>query len=67
MQGGGGRLLVVVGVGLILAGLALLGKIPLFRLPGDLRVEVAGVVVYVPLATCLVLSAVLSLVSYLLR
>lgn len=55
MQGGAGRLLVPVGVGLLLV-LALLGKIPLFRLPGVLRIQIGGVAFYVPLATCLVLS-----------
>ena len=56
-----GRTLVIVGILLIIIGgaLTLLGRIP--RLPGDIYVQRRGVTVYVPLATSLLLSLVLTL------
>lgn len=51
--------LVMVGVGLLIQfgpSLPLIGK-----LPGDLRFDWGGFRLYVPLATCLVISVVLSL------
>ena len=66
-----GKILVVVGLGIaVLGGLIWLGaklNVPLGRLPGDIRVERDNVKFYFPLATCLLLSAVLTLVMWLLR
>ena len=64
------RLLIVAG--LVVAGLGLLltlgGKIPgLGRLPGDLVVERGNFRLYVPLATSLLLSLILTAVLWLLR
>ncbi|MGI6460216.1 MAG: DUF2905 domain-containing protein [Candidatus Hydrogenedentales bacterium] len=60
-----GKWLVVSGLGLIVIGGAiwLLAKIgfPLGRLPGDLHVEGEQSSFHLPLVTCLVLSAVLTL------
>jgi hypothetical protein len=42
-------------------------KIPLGRLPGDIVIRRDGGSFYFPIVTCLLLSAVLSLVSWLLR
>ena len=59
-----GRLLVVVGLVVVAAGLLFMvaGRVPfLGRLPGDLHWEHDGVQVYAPLATGLLLSVVLSL------
>ena len=64
-----GRLLVLCGLLLVLlgGGLLLLGRMPfLGRLPGDIVIERARFRFYFPLATCLLLSAVLSLVFWLL-
>jgi hypothetical protein len=58
-----GRLLVIVGLVVVAAGLLfmLAGRVPfLGRLPGDLHWERDGVRVYAPLATGLLLSVVLS-------
>ena len=64
-----GRALIWTGVVLIAAGLVLtLGdRLPLRlgRLPGDIRVEGKNGAFYFPLATCLLVSAVLSLVVWL--
>ena len=65
-----GRVLVVAG--LVLAGLGLLlslgGRIPgLGRLPGDIVVERGSFRLYIPLATSILLSLVLTGVLWLLR
>ncbi len=61
-----GKLLVILAAVLILLGLweklSFLG-----RLPGDIRIEREGFVFYFPLATMLVVSAIVSLVLFLLR
>jgi membrane protein implicated in regulation of membrane protease activity len=64
-----GKLLLVFGVLLVLAGLALTlaGRIPwLGRLPGDIHIERGSWTFYFPLATSLVLSAVLTLILWLI-
>lgn len=61
MTGQIGRTLILLGVLLIVIGgvLALLGRVP--RLPGDIYVQRKGLTLYVPLATGLLLSLVLTL------
>jgi hypothetical protein len=63
------RALIVAGIVLLVIGLSWpwLSKLPLGRLPGDLRFERAGVTFYVPLASGLLISAVVSLVLWWLR
>ena len=64
-----GRLLLFAGIGLALLGLLLLlaGRIPfLGRLPGDFSFGNGNVQVYIPLATSILLSLVLTLVLNLL-
>jgi len=63
------RLLVILGSLLILAGLAwpVLRRLPLFRLPGDIVIERPGFKFFFPLTTMLLVSAVLSLLAWLLR
>jgi NAD/NADP transhydrogenase beta subunit len=64
-----GVLLVAVGVVLILVGLLMWsGSLAWFgRLPGDIRIERDSVRIYVPIVSMLLVSAVLSLVLYLVR
>lgn len=63
-----GKLLVFLGLALLVAGLAvmLLGRMswPLGRLPGDFLYRGKRTTVYFPLATSLLVSAVLSIVLY---
>ncbi len=59
--------LVMVGAGLVLMGLSLLGKLPLGRLPGDIVVRKGGFVLYFPLGTGVLLSAVASFLLWVLR
>ena len=65
-----GRTLIFVGVVLVLIGVlfTLGGKFPwLGNLPGDIKIERSGFTFYLPLTSCIVVSAVISLVLYLLR
>lgn len=60
-------------VGLGVAGLGALiwlaGKtgVPLGSLPGDIRIERSNFKLYFPVVTCVLLSAVLTLIMWLLR
>ncbi len=63
-----GKILMFVGFALILAGAVIFafGKIPGFgRLPGDIFIKKENFTFYFPLATCLLISAVISLIIYL--
>ncbi len=66
-----GRTLIAIGVILVVAGLLItLGaRLPLRigRLPGDFVIRGRNSVFYFPLATCVVLSLVLSLVMWILH
>jgi hypothetical protein len=64
-----GRLLVVLGLLTAAAGAVLLlaGRLPwLGRLPGDITIQRGNWTLYVPLATSLLLSALLTLILWLL-
>ena len=63
-----GKMLLLFGVAMVLLGLVLLvaghfsGKVPwLGRLPGDIYIERGSWSFYFPLATCLIVSVVLTL------
>lgn len=65
-----GRILIITG--LVLAGLGVLfllaGKAGwIGRLPGDITIRRGNATFYFPLATCLIVSAVLSLLFWLFR
>ena len=63
------RLLIGIGLALVLAGIAwpLLLRIGLGRLPGDIMVQRGTTSFYFPLATCIVISIVLSALMWLLN
>lgn len=63
------RFLIILGVILVAVGLAwpILGKLGLGRLPGDIHIQREGFSFYFPITTGLIVSAVLSLVLWLLR
>jgi hypothetical protein len=64
-----GKLLVVFGLAIAAVGavLLLVGRVPwIGRLPGDIYIERGNWTFYFPLATCLLLSAALTLVFWLL-
>lgn len=65
-----GKMLMLIGGVLLLLGLVVTmgAKLPwLGRLPGDIYVQRDNFSFYFPLATCLVLSALLSLILFLFR
>lgn len=64
-----GRWLVVVGLVLVVIGLAwpLLTKLGLGRLPGDIRIEREGFSFFFPLTTSIIVSLIISFVLWLLR
>lgn len=69
-MGGLGRSLILAGLLLVVVGLAVSfsSRVPwLGKLPGDFTFRSGGLTIYLPLATCLLLSVVLSLLSYLFR
>ena len=62
-----GKVLVLVGVLLVVLGVifSLGAKIPwLGQLPGDITLKRGNLTVYFPLATCLLISLILTLVLY---
>jgi len=63
------RTLIALGVSLIVLGLAWpwLKRVPLFRLPGDIVIERPGVKFFFPLTTMLLISALISLIAWILR
>ncbi len=63
------RLLIALGFALILAGLMWpwLRKLPLFHLPGDIVIDRPGFKFFLPITTMLIVSAVLSIVAWLMR
>lgn len=63
------RALIVIGLALAAAGVLWpwIAKLPLGRLPGDIRVESASGGFYFPIVTCLVISAIVSLLLWLFR
>jgi hypothetical protein len=63
------RFLIMLGAVLVVAGLAWpwLAKLGLGRLPGDIHIEREGFSFHFPLMTCLLVSAVLTLLLWLFR
>jgi hypothetical protein len=61
------RLLIVAGIVLIVAGLAIRFGLPLGRLPGDIVIHRGSSTFYFPIVTCIVVSVVLTIVGMLFR
>jgi hypothetical protein len=63
------RTLIVIGVTLVVVGLAWpwLAKLSLGRLPGDIVLDRGSFRLYLPVTTMLLVSAVVSLVMWLVR
>jgi hypothetical protein len=69
-MGGFGKTLIVIGVVLVVVGavFSLAGKLPwLGHLPGDITIERERFIFYFPLATCILISVIISLVLYFFR
>jgi len=63
------RILIIAGLAIALIGLTWpwLSKLPVGRLPGDIRIERPGFSFYFPLMTSIIVSVVASLVLWLVR
>lgn len=63
------RILILLGTVLILAGLAWpwLRRLPLFHLPGDIMIDRPGFKFFFPITTMLIVSALATLLAWLLR
>jgi len=63
------RTLIIAGVLILVAGLLWpwIGKIPLGRLPGDIIISRPNVKIYIPIATMILVSIVISLILWLIR
>lgn len=62
-----GQFLVVVGLLIAALGAAMWAGVPLGRLPGDIVIRRDGFTLYLPIATCVLISVVLTLVGWLFR
>ncbi|MAW06901.1 MAG: hypothetical protein CME61_01320 [Halobacteriovoraceae bacterium] len=58
-----GSVLIILGIFWHFSG----GNIPLGRLPGDIKIKSGNSTFYFPITTCLLISAILSLISYFFR
>jgi Protein of unknown function (DUF2905) len=63
------RLLITLGASLVLLGLAWswIRRLPLFRLPGDIVIDRPGFRFFFPITTMLLISAVISIIAWVLR
>ncbi|PWT85363.1 MAG: DUF2905 domain-containing protein [Blastocatellia bacterium] len=62
-----GKALVLIGLGIAALGLLIMLGIPFGRLPGDFYVRRGNFSFYFPLATCIVLSILLTLILALFK
>jgi hypothetical protein len=64
-----GKWLIATGIVIVLLGglIILLGKIGLFRLPGDLEFGSRNWRIYIPIASCIILSIILTLILWLIN
>jgi hypothetical protein len=66
-----GRFLITIGIVLVISGLlwhfGIFSALKLGHLPGDIIIERQNMKIYIPIVTCLVLSALFSLIAMLFR
>ncbi len=64
-----GRILIIIGLILALVGLILFigSRLGLGRLPGDIAIHKGSMHIYIPLASCLLIIIVLSVLLWLFR
>ncbi len=63
------KTLIIIGIVILVVGLLwpFLTKLPLGRLPGDIVIDKPHFKVYIPITTMILVSAVISLIMWLLR
>lgn len=62
-----GQTLLVIGLLIAAIGLAITVGVPVGRLPGDIVIRREGFTLYLPIATCILISLVLTLVGMFFR
>jgi len=62
-----GKVLVLVGLLIAGAGLLIMAGVPLGRLPGDITIRRGNATIYLPIATSILISIVLTIVLSVLR
>ncbi len=64
-----GKYLILSGLVIVLLGvlLVLLGRIGFFRLPGDLEFGGRNWRIYIPIASCIILSIIITLIIWLIN
>lgn len=64
-----GKWLVVVGIAIVLLGaiVILLSRIGLFKLPGDLEFGSKNWRIYLPIASCIILSIIVTVILWLIN
>jgi len=64
-----GKWLVATGLGVVLLGVLfiLLGKVGIFKLPGDLQFGGKNWRVFFPIASCIILSIILTIILWLIN
>jgi len=64
-----GKWLILIGITIVVFGalVVMLGKIGLFKLPGDLQLGGKNWRIYFPIASCIIISIVLTLILWLIN
>jgi hypothetical protein len=64
-----GKWLILFGIIIIAVGalMLLLGRVGLFRLPGDLQFGSKNWRIYIPIASCIIISIILTLILWLIN
>ncbi|RAO98404.1 hypothetical protein PW5551_09925 [Petrotoga sp. 9PW.55.5.1] len=60
-------ILITVGIVLVILGLMLAFNFKLGRLPGDILIKRENVVIYIPITTMLIISGIITLISFIIR
>jgi hypothetical protein len=62
-----GKWLILMGITIVLAGglIMILGRVGLFKLPGDLVLGSKNWRIYLPIASCIIISIVLTVILWL--
>ena len=64
-----GKFLIIAGIVLVVLGLILTftKSVPIGKLPGDIHVQKENFSFYFPITTCIIFSAVITLIMYLIN
>lgn len=64
-----GKILIFAGLTIISLGIILLiaGKIGLFKLPGDIHIKGKNFSFYFPIVSCIIISAIITLIFWLIK